>query len=228
VEKNLLADILQWDSGNWFKPLKYWEEKLSGEKRELKCLELGCREGGLSLWLALKGHEVLSSDLENTEEVAKPLHRKYNLSDKIVYKDIDATSIPFENYFDIVVFKSILGGIGRNDNKGIQHLVIQQIYKSLKPGGKLLFAENTRASLLHRFFRKRFTNWGNSWRYVSQSEMKEFLSDFSKVEMKSTGFCGVFGRSESQKKLLSIADRCLFNYIFPSSWKYIVYGITTK
>lgn len=72
----------------------------------------------------------------------------------ITYQDIDATQIPYENEFDIIVFKSIIGGIGRNDNKEIQQLVFNQIYKALKPGGQLLFAENLSASPLHRFFSK--------------------------------------------------------------------------
>ena len=38
------------------------------------------------------------------------------ISSLIIYQDIDATNIPYENYFDIIVFKSIIGGIGRNNN----------------------------------------------------------------------------------------------------------------
>ncbi len=228
MEKELLKDIIQWDSENWSQPLKYWEKILSGKREKLNCLELGSREGGLSLWLALKGYLVISSDLEKAEETAKPLHQKYNLSRKIFYEDIDATSIPYENHFDIIIFKSILGGIGRFNNIEKQKEVIAQIYKALKPGGKFLFAENTRATILHHFFRKRFTNWGSSWRYVSINEMKEFLSVFKSMKMKTTGFAGVFGRTEFQKRFLGKMDKYFFNYIIPSSWKYIFYGFAEK
>ncbi len=228
MEKELLRDIIQWDSENWSQPLRYWGEELSGEKKTLKCLELGCREGGLSLWLALKGYTVISSDLDKTEELAKPLHQKYNVKEKINYKNINATSIPYENYFDIIIFKSILGGIGRNNNREIQRDVILQIHKALKPGGKLFFAENMRATLLHQFFREKFTKWGASWRYISIDDMNEFLSVFSNFDAKATGFAGVFGRTESQKIFLGKADRYFFNYIFPKKWKYIYYGIATK
>ena len=154
MEKELIKDIIQWDSENWSQPLLFWGERLSNENKALKCLELGCREGGLSLWLALKGYSVISSDLEKTEMVAKPLHQKYNLQDRIIYQNINATSIPYENYFDVIIFKSILGGIGRNNNLKMQQEVILQIHKALKPGGKFLFAENISATILHRFFRK--------------------------------------------------------------------------
>lgn len=228
MEKELLRDILQWDSENWSQPLRFWGEELREEKKALKCLELGCREGGLSLWLALKGYAVVSSDLNKTEELARPLHQKYNVKEKINYQDINATSIPYENYFDIIIFKSILGGIGRNNNREIQRDVILQIHKALKPGGKLFFAENMCASLLHQFFREKFTQWGASWRYISIDDMNEFLSVFANFEAKATGFAGVFGRTENQKVFLGKADRYFFNYIFPKKWKYIYYGIASK
>ena len=223
-----LRDVLQWDFINWSLPLQFWEDKLSGEKKELKCLELGSREGGLSLWLALKGHSVITSDLINAEVSAKPLHKKYNVDKNIIYSDIDATLIPYENHFDIIVFKSILGGIGRNDDSEKQRLVLKQIHKALKHGGKLFFAENIRATLLHRFFRKNFTRWGKEWRYVSVKELGEYLSDFSQVEINTTGFTGVFGRTENQKNLLGKADKYFFTKIIPSSWNYIAYGAAVK
>ncbi len=226
MEKELLNDILQWDVAGWTPALEFWEQKIPKDKGKLKCLELGCREGGLSLWLALKGHEVNASDLDDTSSVAQPLHLKYKLQN-VSYHNIDATSIPFENYFDVIIFKSILGGIGR---MGIekQEETIRQIYKALKPGGILLFAENLRATLLHEFFRKNFTRWGKEWRYISLDEMKKFLSIFNASEIKTTGFTSVFGRNENQKSFLNKIDRSVFNKIVPASWKYISYGIARK
>ena len=58
--------------------------------------------------------------------------------------------------------------------------------------------------------------------------MKEFLTVFSSMEAKTTGFAGVFGRTENQKRFLGKIDRYFFNYIFPSTWKYIYYGVAKK
>ena len=228
MDQAMLKDVLQWDVGNWITPLNYWEKVLDDTKTSLTCLELGAREGGLSLWLASKGHSVVCSDLTNTEAIAFPLHKKYNLLSKISYRDIDATTIPYENHFDVVVIKSILGGIGRNNNLSIQKQVIDQVYKALKPGGRFLFAENSKATVLHRFFRKKFTKWGSDWRYLSQEDFHDLLSSFNKAHIKSTGFAGVFGRSESQKILLSKSDKYFLNHILPQNWKYIVYGSAVK
>lgn len=220
-------DIMQWDVKSWSKALSYWESNIVWDKVQ-NGLELGGREGGLSLWLALKGKTVVCSDLKNVKETAQQLHLQYNISSHITYQDIDATDIPYENYFDIIVFKSIIGGIGRNDNYGIQQKVFNEIYKALKPGGKLLFAENLKASSFHQRVRKRFVNWGSSWRYVSINEMREFLKDFSNCEIKTTGILGTFGRNERQRILLSSMDKLILNKICPENWKYICYGIAEK
>ena len=121
-----------------------------------------------------------------------------------------------------------MGGIGRDDNFAIQKKVIDEIYKALKPGGKLLFAENLIASPIHRKLRKRFTNWGESWRYLSIEEMNVLLSGFSSYEMKMTGISATFGRTEAQRNFLSRIDEIVLNRISPDKWKYICYGVAVK
>jgi SAM-dependent methyltransferase len=184
----------------------------------------------LLLWLALKGKRVICSDLTSAEEQAIILHKKYNVTDKVKYENIDATNIPYENQFDIIIFKSILGGIGWNKNMELQQKVINEIYKALKPRGKLLFAENLRASPLHQIFRTCFVKWGRSWRYVSIGELEHFFStsSFKRYEINSTGVLAAFGRTEWQRHLFSLADKGFMNYIFPKHWKYIAYGIAEK
>lgn len=227
MTKSIMNDIIQWDVKSWSTALKYWEEKVEWITVE-NALEIGGREGGLSLWLALKGKSVVCSDLHNVKETAEKLHTKHKVSALVVYQDIDATEIPYENHFDIVVFKSILGGIGSNNNIEIQKKVFKEIHKALKPGGKLLFAENLVASSFHQFFRKKFTKWGNTWRYVTVKEMHSFLSDFSRFDIKTTGVLGTFGRTERQRNILSSVDKAILNSISPTNWKYICYGVATK
>lgn len=227
MTKEIIKSIIQWDIRSWSKALYYWEGHINADEIN-NGLELGSMNGGLSLWLALKGKSMVCSDLKDAKTNAEPLHIKYNVTSLIRYEDIDATNIPYENCFDVIVFKSIIGGIGRNNNYEIQQKVFNEIYKALKPGGKLLFAENLIASPLHRIFRKMFVKWGSSWRYVSKSEMKSLLKDFNKVEIMATGFLGAFGRSEKQRNFLAKIDELLFNKICPDSWKYISYGIAEK
>lgn len=224
---HLVPEILKWDVRSWSAALVYWE-KHSESASGLHGLELGSNEGGISLWMAMKGMKVTCSDLQETEKTAGPLHTKYSMGSLVTYQDINATDIPYENHFDVIVFKSIIGGIGRNDNKENQYRVFKEIHKALKPGGKLLFAENLVASPFHRFMRKRFVQWGDSWRYITLAEMQEFLKPFSHYETKTTGVMAAFGRSEKQRSFLAGADGFLFNHVCPRSWKYIVYGMAVK
>ncbi len=227
MTKALTNDIIQWDIKSWSKALDYWDKSINWNKIQ-NALELGGREGGLSLWLALKGIEVNCSDLKDAKLTAEPLHIRHKVNKLITYSDIDAADIPYENHFDVIVFKSILGGIGSNNNYEIQKKVFKEIHKALKPGGKLLFAENLIASPLHRQLRKVFVNWGNTWRYLSLQEFNDFLKDYSSFSLKATGVLATFGRNESQRNLLSGIDDLLLNKLCPDNWKYIGYGIAEK
>jgi hypothetical protein len=70
--------------------------------------------------------------------------------------------------------------------------------------------------------------WGESWRYITTSELNVFLRDFDSVEIHSSGVLGTFGRTEKQRNVLSALDNILFNHLCKDSWKYIAYGIATK
>ncbi len=227
MDKQLLTDIVQWDIRNWSQALEFWDRNVDWDSVHT-CLELGARDGGLSLWLGLKNKAVVCSDLENNRPWALVHHKKYNLDSRIEYATIDATAIPYENHFDIVTFKSVLVNVGWGDNRQRQQTAIDQIYKALKPGGKLLFAENLTGSLLHRFVRKRCVHWGAWCRYVTTDEMRTFLQRFSRCEMRTTGVLGVFGRTERQRSILSAMDQALLNRVTPERWRYLVYGIATK
>ncbi len=227
TQKELTKDFLQWDIKSWSKALEYWEDNIEWDKIT-NALELGGQMGGLSLWLALKGIQTVCSDFKDTKNKAEQFHTQFNISSFIQYQDIDATQIPYSNQFDLIVFKSIIGGIGREVGEDAQHQVFKEIYKALKPGGKLLFAENLVASPIHQQLRKRFVNWGNSWRYLTIEEMKGFLKDFSCFNIKTTGVLGTFGRNERQRHLLASIDDLVLNRICPDNWKYICYGIAEK
>ncbi len=224
--KTEIEDIIQWDVKSWSRSLQFWEREMQWENAN-NCLEIGGREGGLSLWLALKGKKVICSDIHFAKDKAESLHEKYGVKDLVNYEDIDATKIPYENFFDLIVFKSVLGSIGQSNKPELQTEAVKQMYKALKPGGVLLFAENLIGSPLHQMARKKFIKWGG-WLYVSGEDLKNLLSDFSSVTIKSNGVSAVFGRTEKQKNVLAGIDKAILNPIFPESWHYIAYGIAKK
>jgi SAM-dependent methyltransferase len=227
VKEKLKKDIVIWDVKTWYKAIVYWDKNIDWNKVQ-NCLELGGREGGLSLWLALKGKNTICSDLQDVKQSAEELHQKYKVNSLIKYQDIDATNIPYDSFFDVIVFKSVIGGVGRHNDIQQQQKAFSEIYKALKPGGKLLFAENLIASPFHQKMREKYVNWGSSWRYVSIAEMQDFLKPFSSYTLKTTGVLATFGRNENQRQFFASIDELILNKICPKEWQYICYGIAEK
>lgn len=220
-----LNDIFEWDVVNWSKSINYFDSYLSTTNNI--CIELGANKGGLSLWLASKGNNVICSDLYSPALNASKIHNKYECSNKISYEAIDATNIPYKDYyFDIVVFKSILGGISLNNDELLKK-TIEEIYKVLKPGGKLFFSENLKATYFHMFSRNYFLKRKVAWNYLDIKKIDSLFSSFKQINYFTTGFLGTFGRTENQRKILGKIDR-MIEPLIPKSWRYIVIGVAEK
>jgi len=227
LSRQLVKEIIDWDVENWKHTLNYWNALSFVHEQPLKCLELGGRRGGMSLWLATLGHHVICSDIENPQDTAMPHHTLFQFEGTIEYAAINAIEIPYENEFDLIVFKSIMGGVSRNGNDHLQQQCVDACYKALKPGGVLLFAENTTASCLHQFARKRFVKHGNSWNYLKLNNVPKLFASWSKYECKTIGFWGTFGRTERQRTFLGKIDRVV-HYFIPKKYRYIAYGKAIK
>lgn len=221
-----LRDVLSWDVVNWSICLKLWDPHLTATS--CQALEIGCGPGGLSLWLASKGHRVVCSDKVDPGRAVSTLHKRYGVSSRIVYEAIDATAIPYQDKVDIVILKSVLGGIwARYGTDGLQR-TIRGLHNALRPGGKLLFAENLHATWLHMFCRRRFAHrTEHIWRYPTIEELLDFLAPFSAIDYKVGGFTGAFGWTESQRSALGYFDRLILSAV-PEHWRYIIAGIATK
>jgi len=219
-----IKDIIQWDVKNWKNALFFWEEHFDFKPGQ-KVLVLGDRNGGLSLFFAKKGMQVVCSDFDLQLETAKTLHKKYQVENLIEYANVDMRQIPFEDSaFDVVAFKSVLGAL--NDFED-QNRAIHEIKRVLKSGGVFVFAENTRASKFHSWMRNKFAKWKDPWRYSDDNEFKKWSALFTKSSMKKRGFFGLFGRSENQRNFLGSVDG-FFNYLTPRRWKYILVGVFVK
>jgi SAM-dependent methyltransferase len=218
-------DIINWDVINWSKALDYWEKNIFLENRKYECLELGAGLGGLSLWLALNRNNVICSDINGPTQATRQIHAKYSCSTNIKYAAIDATNIPYQNHFDLITFKSILGEMQSDKHDCYKETAMNEIYKALKPGGMLLFAENLHGSFLHRAWRGKFGT--KDWNYLRINEMPNILSKYKSVQYTSVGFLGCFGRSENQRNVLGMIDS-LFDPILPDRYKYIVVGTAVK
>lgn len=232
MNKEIRNDIIGWDIVNWSKSFDFWDKHIDIKNKGLKCLELGARQGGLSLWLALNDNKVICSDVSYSDQQHEldktiALHKKYGCEDKISYEAIDATNIPYENYFDLVVFKSVLGGVSIGSNDRLEQKTIDSIYSSLKPNGKVVFIENLEGSALHMYARKKFVGWGSKWHYLKLDDLINLFSSYKSLKYKTVGFFGTFGKTENQRQFLGKIDSLLEN-LFPKKYRYIMIGIAKK
>jgi SAM-dependent methyltransferase len=223
-----ISDFLEWDVRNWAAALDFWLGHTRQTLRGASVLEIGSRNGGLSLWLALQGAKVCCSDIDFPNKSAMMQHEAFGVSEQIEYRSVDASDIQYANEFDIICFKSVLGGIGRIGGAETQAKAIEGMYRALKKHGELFFAENLTSSPLHRLTRRRFVKWGSVWRYVSIPEMQKLLSPFSSIEYDTAGFACAFGRNERQRNALGILDARILARIVPENWRYIMFGVARK
>lgn len=225
------AIYLGWDIESWRPALDYWSNLLTDTVHG-RALEVGAREGRLSLWLAREGFGVDCTDIFDPSDIARPFHHEHESRSEVLqrirYAQLDATQpIEVEGAgYDVVVFKSVLGGIGAAHGQPGQAQALINICNALRPGGTLLFAENLSGSPALQYLRRRFTDWGASWLYPHKGELLGMLEPLGATELCTTGLFATMGRSEKQRQVVARFDRKLVSHV-PESWRYIGYGSVT-
>ncbi len=218
-------DVIQWDARSWSRALPLWQRALDGRPTPLKALAVGEREGGLSLWLALMGHQVVCSDLRPLPPGTSAMHQRHGVADRIEYRAIDICRIDHPDaHFDVAVFKSVIGALGSRE---AQEKALAELHRVLRPGGVLLFAENLEGNCLQRSLRQRFAPWVTYWRYLLWPQDKDLFSRFSSSEFRLFGLLANLGRSEAQRTVLSHVDDLLMP-LLPERWRYAVAGVCRK
>lgn len=221
--------LFQWDVLNWSQALPFWVSRTRLDLSGVRALEIGAGEnGGLSLWLASLGAQVVCSDCDKRLAKAQEFHQGFQLSGRIDYEVLDAMAIPYQDHFDVVLFKSVLGSIGNRMYLENQQAAVLEMHKALRPGGELLFAENLIGTWAHMALRRRFGAARYKWRYLSLGEFHEVLRPFDSYTLKTCGFVGALGRNHLQRQLLGGVDALLFNWLIPPSMRYIVFGVARK
>ena len=217
--KETKKDIVEWDVDNWWNYIDFINRSNIDFKGK-RILDIGGRYGGLSLYSALVGGaEILCTDKLPPSPKAIALHRRYGVSDKIRYEQMDVTAIPdkYNNFFDIVVFKSVIGAVEAYGSAHSGRLMAENIKRVLKPGGVLIFSENLKSTRIHQLLRKS-NNF--SWVYQDRDSIHALFSNMEIMDEKFFGFLGCFCRNEKIRPILSKMDK-LISPIIPASWKYI-------
>jgi SAM-dependent methyltransferase len=227
--RDLLEDIFGWDVITFAPALEHWQRYVTADLTRSTALEVGAgQSGGLSLWLALQGCDVVCSTLGEVSPRVRALHRRYGVGHRVRYANIDVLAFDEREAFDVIAFKSILGGIGANGHAERQRDAIQRLHAALKPGGNLLFAENVAATRIHAAARARFGAGKDGWRYPTTRELSALLRPFASVQGRTAGFLGTWGSSELQRRASGRVDAFLCRWLVPASWQYAMMGVAIK
>lgn len=215
---------LEWDVRSWSPALRLWD-RLLAERSVDNTLELGARGGGLSLWLSERSTYVVCSDVFGTDLAdAVHLHGQAGARN-IFYRSIDARFIPFVEACDLIVFRSVIGALGKHAD---QARAIDSMWGALRPGGMLLFAENLYGTELHALMRQRFNPWSRNWLYPTLDELSAYLRIFRAGQIHTTGVVAALGRREWQRSALAVLDQRVLNHLVPFRSRTIAYGWAVK
>ncbi len=165
-----------WNFKSWSHALKV--ANFSFPNRLDRILEIGA-SGHSMVGIIFDGlaSEIVISyyDDEQRIEVERYLslvRQKCHLKSKYVLKQIDATSV--EGDFDIVIMKSVLGGLFRKNSSSksdVSEFIDNLISRTVKREGLLISIDNGKSffeSILSRFGARK-----NQWRFFKNSEFKK-------------------------------------------------------
>jgi SAM-dependent methyltransferase len=225
----LVRDAFGWDTVNWSCALDIWTRRTTTGPGS-RALEIGAGglNGGISLWLAAHGYDVVCSSLGVPPRRMHELHAAHGVQDAVSYQQLDILNSTHEAEFDLVVVKSVLGHVGSHGNRAMQRLAVERIHRALKPGGELWFAENAAATRLHAWGRRRLGAGRWSWGYLHLEDLPVLLEPFDERAWTTFGTAGALGRSERQRRALGRLDRVLLNRLVPARWRYVVAGTARK
>lgn len=226
---SLVDDVIGWDVPNWSGCLSYWRPWLNGlGHKTAKILVLGERNGGISLWFAHLGFDVLCTDYRLPTARVQPLHQRWGVQERVEYAAADVFKLTYpDGCFDAVACKSVLGGLclvySDNSTRTLenQKLAVMEIKRVLKPSGVFLGAENLAGTGVHMFLRRLRTKGNLGWRYFRRTEIRWMFDGYSEFQQKLHGFLGTqWFPGSPLNRLCALADGGL-SKILPGDCRYI-------
>jgi SAM-dependent methyltransferase len=153
--------------------------------------------------------------------------RRHGAAGKITYQAVDILTPPYPAAsFDLIIFKSVLNALPQ---PWLQAQAVQELHRLLRPGGLLLFAENLRASPLHRLLRRLFRPGGllQQRRYPTAAEIHSWCRGFREFHGETWGFVGTMSRQERVRRRLARLEAAIMSLV-PQKWRYIIFACARK
>lgn len=201
-------------------------------KPNIYVLDLGCNTGNLSLFMAKQGCKVYGIDIaRNAVESAKKSSEFYKI-DNVVFESIDFNNWDRAEVFDFVLCNHVIEHISSDRE------LLQKIFLSLKPGGKLVLITPTVYSsffLVNKIFtgKCKFDEEVGHLRRYSCKEIKSLVKEIG-LNIEKTVFLDsmlrewfiiykplrVFNKIWSRRYIRTVfnkIDSILASFLFPAS-----------
>jgi SAM-dependent methyltransferase len=199
-------------------------------------LEVGANKGGLSLFFSWLGCKVICSDVTAAYLAkAQDLHRQWDRCCSYLAADLRILPVRSES-IDIVIMKSVLGGIYACAGRETASASLKEIYRVLRKGGCCILLEQLAGDPVSRWVRGR-TSPGYEWHYFKSEEFLKpdanlLAKEFQTVSIKCLTLSSyVLEHLFSSDTLLVRAslmfDR-LVEKVIHDDWKHLISVIAMK
>jgi ubiquinone/menaquinone biosynthesis C-methylase UbiE len=236
VEDKLLHDIFDWKAASWNRLFREILLSVEFSPTGKTVLEVGAHKGGLSLFFSLLGCSVICSDV-NVESMsrAKQLHSGWGRC--CSYMAMDVRTLPLRSEsLDVVIMKSVLGGVYSCDGENAAIESIWEAYRVLKKGGLCILLEQLRGDPLSCWIRSRKFPARN-WHYFRKEEFDQansanLVKEFEKVKLKClTFFSHILEQKFSPNSILvraaCIVDQMVERFV-RDNWKHLIGVVAIK
>ena len=185
----LIEDCCGWNRRIWADAVAFAVTALPTTLEGKKILEIGAgKHSSIAPAFAAKGATVFCS------YYGQPRHEVENgrlrfVSEKYGLKGIALLELDIHcltGHYDVIVLKSVLGGICRGDDYKRMRNVIDGLMDHLADDGVILTIDNGYVGPLIRFFRL-FGAGKNRWTYFKEDKLRVALADYH-IESQGFGF----------------------------------------
>ncbi len=190
--------LFYWNKLAWFFVFKNLLKSININFKQKKIIEIGATErSSVAIYFIENNDIILSSNNHQSILLMREVFKDKNL--KIVYNDI----YDFKGKYDIIIMKSILGGLCREEGPNKANKIIKKLIKlNLKNEGVLITLDNgipIYNSLIRNYGARK-----NNWYFFKKNDLKDFDGSFS------FGFLSSFSLKTRMGYLGGVIENILF------------------
>jgi hypothetical protein len=179
-KRALMEDCTGWNRKIWADALEFAVSGLPGDLHGKTVLEIGAsRSSTLAPLFSSMGADVICScygplkvDIEDGQ--LRTICGRYGLRQAGI---IEMNAYDISDVYDLIVLKSVLGGICRNNDYAAIRSLVSRMADHLTESGRIITLDNGYIKPLESLRRVLGTG-GHSWTYIQKDRLRDTLSDF--------------------------------------------------